>query len=571
MNANLKTDHAHRIEHDFIELKNYNFSSQQVVFSNHLIEQLHQNKLSNKSMQVLSLLNTISRLTGFGLFMSKSFASIECFKQIHAIKDQLAVKNLKVAIQELDELKVDVFHYINIDGRKRNKKIKQTVKLFNTLSLENSDHGKGVIYEFNHIATQFIDNRLGKDEYFKLYAKKHLISNDKYDFYSALLADNLHKLCSLDYGFSVSEVNHLTNLKPDDLIHEFNNSELINQRFKAVDSNAIHSSSSQYKYFSKVMLGSIQCFECLHTHHLQSYVLSKLSIAKDRYVDTTGKKYFVGIVTALELREALGFERPKYDDNYELTLAINKLTDDLNKFSEHTVSIKKLNKAGNRGVLAEFELSITQKAPDELKIVQENFKHKNKKGNKISSEFLLLRNFTFKNLFKVTNEGKVKILSKSLFVQSIVKGEDKAKPNNLFSANNDKYSQAHIDPKEEAKSKLRELKASSVINGDENKVNLQKLVNAFDCTKSDSAILLKSKIDKKIKKRTISAYGNEQTLTSEKNLLPNNSFDFELSLEDVKSFKRSHKIWALRSNKPYSLTLTAWFADGNFSSQVIVT
>lgn len=571
MNANLKTDHAHRIEHDFIELKNYNFSSQQVVLSNHLIEQLHQKKLSNKSMQTLSLLDTISRLTGFGFVMSKSFASIECFKQIHAIQDQLAVKNLKAAIQELNELEVDVYHYINIDGRKRNKKIKQTVKLFNVLKLENSDHGKGIIYEFNHIATQFIDNRLGKDEYFKLYAKKHLISNDKYDFYSALLADNLHKLCSLDYGFSVSEVNHLTNLQPDDLIHQFKNSELINQKFKAVDSNAIHSSSSQYKYFSKVMFGSIQCFECLHTHQLQSYVLSKLSIAKDRYIDSTGKKYFVGIVTALELREALGFDLPKYDDNYELTLAINKLTDDLNKYSEHTVSIKKLNKAGNRGVLAEFELSITQKAPDELKIVQEKFKHKNKKGNKVSSEFLLLRNFTFKNLFKVTNEGKVKILSKSLFVQTIVKSEDKAKPNNLFSANNDKYSQAHIDPKEERKSKLQEQEDNSIIDDEENKGNLHKLVNAFDFTKSDSAILLKSKIDKKIKEITISAFGKEQTFTSEKNLLPKSSFDFELSLEDLKSFKRSYRIDAIKANKAYTITFTVWFTDGNFASTAIRT
>ena len=571
MNTNLKTDHAHRIEHDFIDLKNYNFSSQQVVLSNYFIEQLHQKKLSNKSIQTLALLNTISRLSGFGFVMSKSFASIECFKQIHAIKDQLALKNVKAAIQELNELEVDVFHYINIDDKKRNKKIKQTVKLFNYLKLENSDHGKGIIYEFNHISTQFIDNRLGKDEYFKLYAKKHLISSDKYDFYSALLADNLHKLCSLDYGFSVSEVNHLTNLQPDDLVHEFNHSEFINQKFKAVDLNAIHSSSSQYKYFSKVMFGSLQCFECLHTHQLQSYVLSKLSIAKDRYIDSTGKKYYVGIVTALELREALGFDLPKYDDNYELTLAINKLIGDLNKYSEHTIAIKKLNKTGNRGVLAEFELSITHKTTDEVKKVQEMFKHKNKKGNKISSEFLLLRNFTFKTLFEVTNKGKVKILSKSLFVQTIVKSEDKAKPNNLFSATNDKYSQAHIDPKEERKSKLQEQKDNLVADSEKKKESLHKLVNAFDFTKSDSAILLKSKIDKKIKEITISAFGNQQTFTSEKNLLPKSSFDFELSLEDVKSFKQANRIISLKIKKVYSLTFTAWFTDGSFASTVIQT
>jgi len=567
MNANLKTDHAHRIEHDFIELKNYNFSAQQVVLSNHLIEQLHLNKVSNKSMQTFALLDALTRLSGFGLVMSKGFASIECFKQMHAIQDQLAIKNLKIAIQELKDIEVDVYHYINIDGKKRNKKIKQRVKLFNVLKLENSDHGKGLVYEFNHIATQFIDNRLGKAEYFKLYAKKHSISSDKYEFYSNLLSHNLNKLCSLDYGFTVNEVNHFTSLAPDDLATEFKKNIIINQRFNNVDSNAIFSSSTQYKYFSKVMFGSIQCFECLHTHQLQNYVLSKLAINKDRYIDTSGKKYFVSIVTALELREALGFELPKYDDNYELGLAINKLVADLNKYSEHTISISKLNKAGNRGVFAEFELSITHKDSDELKVVQEAFKHKNKKGSKVSAEFTLLRNFTFKNLFKVSNDGKVKVLSKSLFVQSVVKAEDKTKPNNLFSAINDKYSQAHTNIDEELSihaQKLKDKKEAEI----SNVIPVNELKDVLEFTKSNSSIILTSKHASKIKEITVVGFGKEYTYTVEQNLRPKSMLDFELSLEDLKLFKAQFA-GIKRIHKTMNLRLNVKFSDGNTASTCV--
>lgn len=561
MNANLKTDHAQRIEHDFIELKNYNFSAQQVVLSNHLIEQLHLNKVSNKSMQTFAFLDALTRLSGFGLVMSKGFASIECFKQMHAIQDQLAIKNFKIAIQELKDLEVDVYHYISIDGKKRNKKIKQRVKLFNTIKLENSDHGKGLVYEFNHIATQFIDNRLGKAEYFKLYAKKHCISGDKYEFYSNLLSDNLLKLCSLDYGFTVNEVNHFTSLPPDELATEFEKSSIIHQRFNNVDSNAIFSSSSQYKYFSKVMFGSIQCFECLHTHQLQNYVLSKLAINKDRYADATGKKYFVGIVTALELREALGFELPKYDDNYELSLAINKLVSDLNKYSEHTISICKLDKAGNRGVLAEFELSITNKNADELKAVQEAFKHKNKKGSKVSAEFTLLRNFTFKNLFKVSNDGKVKVLSKSLFVQSVVKTDDKARPNNIFSAVNDKYSQAHTNINEEIAVHAQKLKDDK--EAQPQKVSpLRELKDVLEFTKSNSSIVLTSKHASKIKEITVASMGKEYTYTTEQNLRPKSLNDFELSLEALKLFKAQF-VGIISIHKAMTLKFNVKFSDGN--------
>lgn len=567
MNANLKTDHAHRVEHDFIELKNYNFAAQQVVLSNHLIEQLRLSKVSNKSMQTFAFLDALTRLSGFGLVMSKGFASIECFKQMHAIQDQLAIKNFKIAIQELKDIEIDVYHYINIDGKKRNKKIKQRVKLFNVIKLENSDHGKGLVYEFNHITTQFIDNRLGKAEYFKLYAKKHSIPSDKYEFYSNVLSENLLKLCSLDYGFTVSEVNHFTSFSPDELATEFEKNTIIHQRFNNVDSNAIFSSSSQYKYFSKVMFGSIQCFECLHTHQLQNYVLSKLATNKDRYTDTTGKKYFVGIVTALELREALGFELPKYDDNYELGLAINKLVLDLNKYSEHTISISKLNKAGNRGVLAEFELSITHKNSDELKVVQEAFKYKNKKGNKVSAEFTLLRNFTFKNLFKVGNDGKVKVLSKSLFVQSVVKADEKTKPNNLFSAINDKYSQAHTNIDEERAIQAQKLKK-------EKEAQIAKVLptielkDVLEYTKSNSSIILTSKHSSKIKEITVAGMGREYTYTTEQNLRPKSMHDFELSLEDLKLFKSQFA--GIRSiHKAMNLKLNVKFSDGNTATTCI--
>lgn len=560
MNANLKTMRAQTIEHDFIELKNYNFSSQQVVLSDHLIEQLRLNKISNKGMQTFVFLDALTRLSGYGLVMSKGFASIEYYKQIHAIKDQLAIKNFKLAIEELKNIEVDVYHYINIDGKKRNKRVKQRIKLFNVIKLENSDHGKGIVYEFNHIATQFIENRLGNAEYFKLYAKKHSIASDKYEFYSNLLSENLLKLCSLDYGFTVDQVNHFTSLPPDELAKEFEKNIIIHQRFNSVDSNAIFSSSSQYKYFSKVMFGSLQCFECLHTHQLQNYVLSKLALNKDRYTDTTGKKYFVGIVTALELREALGFELPKYDDNYELNLAINKLVADLNKYSEHTVSINKLNKAGNRGVLAEFELSITHKNADELKAVKQAFKHKNKKGSKVSTEFTLLRNFTFKNLFKVGNDGKVRVLSKSLFIQSVVKSEEKTKPNNLFSAINDKYSQSHTSIEEERAIHAKKRKQEDDAKQDNGKP-VKELKDVMEFSKSNSSIILTSKHDSKIQEITVTNMGKEYTYTEKQNLRPKSTHDFELSLEDLKIFKALF-VGIRPIHKTMSMKLNIKFSDG---------
>lgn len=432
-------------DRDFIDLSNYNIATQQVVMSNHLIDQLHVKRLSNKANQIYSLMVVQSRLSGYGFFMTKGFISIDHFKSIHLIKDQLALKNMNEAVKELKSVIISVYHYVK--GSKRNIKIKQDVSLFSDLKIVNSEHGKGICYEFNHILTQLLENRFRKAEYFKLYAVKHRISNDKYDFYENLLSENIFKLCSIDFGFTVNETTHFTNLAPESLINEFKLNPIFSEKINLVDENARLASSQQYKYFSKTLLATTQCFDGLHTHRMHSFVLSKLATIKERYETSEGDKVLVNIITSQEIRESLGFNLPKYDDNYELQKAVEKLIVDLNKYSDFFVDLKKLQKAGNRGLSAQFQLTITNKSATDLNEMKSNaLRYKVKKGDPLSKEFGLLRNFTIRNQFTVDEFDCVKVISKSLFIIDKVKTAKQSSGTSFFSAKNEQYSQAHVDP-----------------------------------------------------------------------------------------------------------------------------
>lgn len=574
MTPNLTKGYAQNFEHGFTDLKNYNFSTQQVVLSNYLIQQLHLNKVSNRGMQLFANMDSVTRLSGYGVYMSKNFIPVEHFKNIQVIQDQLAIKYLKDSVEELKKVRIDVYHYVS--GSKRNKKVKQTIPLFKELRLINSDHGKGVIYEFNHIVTQMIENRLGKDEYFKLYAKKHNLSGDAYNHYHNLIADDLFKLCSLDYGFPLSEVDDYIELSPFELARQFESNHHLIEQLDGVDSNAIHSSSQQYKYFTKILFGTTQCFECLHTHQMHSYILSKSTLEKERYIDAAGNKHLISIVTAQELREALGFEKPIYDDNYELTLALNKLIKDLNKYSEKNVDLKKIKKNGNRGLSAQFQLTISDKSDSEIKALNEVFKYKNKKkGSSVSTEFKLLRDFNLK-LYRVTNDGKVKILSKPLFLEIPSKAQEKNSSKNFFSTSNEKYSQAHIDPVEER----RELRArlaqgkgqNNLIADEESSIKDSPLASESDVLHlelTDNSMLLKSSYSKKIKKVTLDLRGHEAVFFQDNNLLANSStFNYELSRDNIRLFKQNAKF--LRPNKKYEVTVRVTYDDSNIVCKSIL-